>query len=89
MASAKSIVSVKYFVDIYKALSPGSSIELPFCMDYKPNLVEKILNPNSVSLNVNNKRKTLFFGKIFICSSVEQLNRLSKIVDAAGKYTST
>lgn len=87
MASAKPIVSVKYFIDICKALSPDSSTELPFCIDYKPNLIEKILNPNSVSLNVNNKRKTLFFGKIFICSTVEQLNRLSKIVNVAGKYS--
>ncbi|XP_008190066.1 nibrin [Acyrthosiphon pisum] len=53
-------------------------------MDYKPKLVESLLNPNSLSLDVNNKRKTLFSGKTFICSTVNQLNRLSKLVKLAG-----
>jgi len=66
-------------------LSLGSLTELPFCEDYQPVLAENLLNPNSVSMQVNNKRKTLFFGKTFICSTTEQLNRISKIIKAAGK----
>lgn len=84
LASAKSIILPKYFIDLCEALSPGSSKELPFCIDYQPNLIENILNSNLVSLTVNNKRRTLFFGKTFICSTIEQLNRISTIIKAAG-----
>lgn len=89
LASAKSIVPLQYFIDLCKALSPDSLSEVPFCMDYKPKLVESLLNPNSLSLDVNNKRKTLFSGKTFICSTVNQLNRLSKLVKLAGKHSFT
>lgn len=84
LASAKSIVPIKYFIDLCKALSPDTLSELPFCMDYKPDLIENLLNPNLVSLEVNNERKVLFSGKTFICSTIEQSNRISKIVKAAG-----
>jgi len=89
LASAKSIVPLQYFIDLCKALSPDSLSEVPFCMDYKPKLVESLLNPNSLSLDVNNKRKILFSGKTFICSTVNQLNRLSKLVKLAGKHSFT
>jgi len=85
LASAKSIVTLQYFVDLCKALSLDSLSEIPFCMDYKPKLVESLLNPSSLSLDVNNKRKTLFSGKTFICSTVNQLNRFSQLVKLAGK----
>ncbi|XP_060841916.1 uncharacterized protein LOC132922421 [Rhopalosiphum padi] len=84
LVSAKSIVLLKYFIDLYKALLPDSLSELPFCVDYKPKLVESLLNPNSLSLDVNNKRKNIFSGKTFICSTVNQLNRISKLVKLAG-----
>lgn len=54
-------------------------------MDYKPKLVESLLNPNTLSLDVNNKRKKIFSGKIFICSTDNQLNRISKLVKLAGE----
>lgn len=85
MASAKSIVIPKYFIDLCEALSPSSLKEIPFCVDYLPILSESLLNPSTVSLEVNNNRKTLFSGKTFICSTIEQLNRISKIIRAAGK----
>jgi len=85
LVSARSIVPLQYFIDLCKALSPDSLSEVPFCVDYKPKLVESLLNPNSLSLDVNNKRKTLFSGKKFICSTANQLNRLSKLVKLAGK----
>lgn len=85
LASAKSIVPSKYFIDLCEALSPGSLIDIPFCMDYKPDFSENLINPNSISLNVNHKRKILFSGKTFICSTEQQLNRISKTVKAAGK----
>lgn len=87
MASAKSIVTVKYFIDLYKALLPNSTTELPFCTDYIPNLTENLLNPSLVSMDVINKRKTLFSGKTFVCSTMNQYNRISKIIKIAGKIT--
>ncbi|KAL4120479.1 hypothetical protein QTP88_013165 [Uroleucon formosanum] len=84
LASAKPIVTLQYFVDLCEALSLDSLLEVPFCMDYKPKLVESLLNPSSLSLDVNNKRKTLLSGKTFICSTVNQLNRLSTLVKLAG-----
>ncbi|XP_025201439.1 nibrin [Melanaphis sacchari] len=84
LTSAKSIVLLKYFIDLHEALSPDSLSELPFCVDYKPKLVESLLNPNSLSLDVNIKRKKLFSGKTFICSTINQLNRISKLVKLAG-----
>lgn len=89
LVSAKSIVLLKYFIDLYKALLPDSLSELPFCVDYKPKLVESLLNPNSLSLDVNNKRKNIFSGKTFICSTVNQLNRISKLVKLAGEHNFT
>ncbi|XP_027847405.2 nibrin [Aphis gossypii] len=84
LASAKSIVLLKYFIDLYEALSPDSLSEIPFCVDYKPKLVESLLNPSTLSLDVNNKRKKIFSGKTFICSTVNQFNRISKLVKLAG-----
>uniref|UniRef100_A0A2S2PZZ5 Nibrin n=1 Tax=Sipha flava TaxID=143950 RepID=A0A2S2PZZ5_9HEMI len=84
LASAKSIVPIRYFIDLYKALLPNSTSELPYCTDYVPNLTDNLLNSSSVSMNVNNKRKTLFSGKIFVCSTVNQYNRISKIIKIAG-----
>lgn len=84
LVSAKSIVLLKYFIDLYEALSPDSLLELPFCVDYKPKLVESLLNPSTLSLYVNIKRKKIFSGKTFICSTVNQLNRISKLVKLAG-----
>ncbi|VVC39420.1 Hypothetical protein CINCED_3A021705 [Cinara cedri] len=84
LASAKSIVLPKYFNDLSKALMLDSLEELPYCIDYKPILTEKLLNPNVVSMDVNNNRKKLFSGKTFICSSTEQMSRISKIVKTAG-----
>lgn len=87
LASAKSIVPIKYFIDLYEALLPDSTTELPFCTDYVPNLIETLLNPSSVSMDVNNDRKTLFSGKTFVCSSMDQYNRISKIIKIAGRMT--
>jgi len=58
-------------------------------MDYTPKLIEGLLNPSSFSLNVNNKRKTLFSGKTFICSTVNQFKRLSNLVKSAGEHSFT
>lgn len=76
---------MKYFIDLYEALSPDSLLEIPFCVDYKPKLVESLLNPSTLSLDVNNKRKKIFSGKTFICSTVNQFNRISKLVKLAGE----
>lgn len=84
LASAKSIVTVQYFIELMRGLNPHSLSKVPACIDYKPQLAESLLNPNSLSLDVNNKRKTLFSGKTFICSTVNQLNRLSKLVKLTG-----
>lgn len=70
---------------MYEALLPNSSAELPFTIDYLPHVSEKLLNLNSVSLNINPKRKGLLSGKTFICSTDGQKNRISKIINAAGK----
>lgn len=85
LASAKSLVSLKYFIDLFKALLPNSLREIPFCNNYIPPLSESLLNSGSLSFGINNQRKILFCGKTFLCSTVEQLNRISKIVKASGK----
>lgn len=72
-----------------RGLNPHSLSKVPACIDYKPQLAESLLNPNSLSLDVNNKRKTLFSGKTFICSTVNQLNRLSKLVKLTGEQSFT
>lgn len=84
-----SIVTLKYFIDLHKALSSSSMMELPYCVDYLPLVAENLLNSHSISFHLNNQRKTLFSGKTFLCSSAEQLNRISKIVKAAGKLKLT
>jgi len=89
LASSKSIVTIQYFIKLCRGLSPRSLCKVPACIDYKPQLAESLLSPNSFSLDVDNKRKTLFSGKTFICSSVNQLNRLSKSVKLAGEQSFT
>lgn len=89
LASGKSIVPIRYFTALCSGLTVNLSLEIPYCMDYTPKLIEGLLNPNSLSLNVNNRRKTLFSGKTFICSTVNQLNRLSKSIKLAGEHSFT
>lgn len=60
-------------------------MELPFSDDYLPHLLENVLNRNSMSFDINPKRKGLFAGKTFICCSEEQINSIGKVVKAAGE----
>lgn len=85
LAALRPIVTVQYFIDLYKATLPNSSTELPFSTDYLPPLVENILNRNFISLDINPERKGLFSGKTFFCSSEAQINRVAKIIKAAGE----
>ncbi|XP_050537629.1 nibrin [Daktulosphaira vitifoliae] len=84
LASAKPIVTLQYYFDLYKALLPNSMITLPFCDGYIPPLKEALLNTEFISFNVINKRKRLFGGLTFICSTKEQLVRIEKMVKYAG-----
>lgn len=81
----RPIVTIQYFIDLYNALLPNSSTELPFTVDYLPQLNEKLLNQRTVSLHINKKRKGLFSGKTFVCSTEEQIKRIANIIKAAGK----
>ena len=82
LASGKPIVTPQYWDNYITALSTKQPF--PDCKDYIPPLAESTLNVNEVSFDVNEKRKKLFVGKLFVFSSSQQYNIYSCMVTAAG-----
>lgn len=84
MLKCRHFVTVQFFDDLCMAYR-DSSTELPFYEDYLPLQIESLFNQCSASLKVNLKRKGLFKGKTFLCSSLPQIKRIGYIVRAGGK----
>ncbi|XP_071449405.1 nibrin [Hetaerina americana] len=82
LASATPIVTPEYWEKFKEAID-GQKVP-PNCDQFIPPLKELILNRNRVSFAVNETRKQLFSGKIFVFSSEKQMKKYKSIVIAAG-----
>jgi len=82
LAKGKPIVTPQYWDNYITALSTKQLF--PNFKDYIPPLAESTLNVNEVSFDVNENRKKLFVGKLFVFSSSQQYDIYSCMVTAAG-----
>ena len=82
LASGIPVVTSDYWVVVQQNIL--NNVGLPKTSEHLPQLKNEYINVDSVSLQVNEKRKKLFAGKSFIFTSSKQMSVFENIIKAAG-----
>lgn len=80
LAAGIPIVTVKFWMEVVKAIAKNEP--LPDYTMHMPTLSEPFLE--SVSLDLNSKRKQLFAGMVFVFMSNTQMESFKDIIELAG-----